>query len=76
MNLLGMPIDDACKIMRELGIKYNLIQYSVPTKYYNADSARVVRVKKIEENYYQLVYCLFKTEPEGTPKANKPWVNY
>lgn len=63
MTLLGMTLDNACEILKKAGFEYELIHYISIKPYKDADTERVVRVKRLNEKKYQIVYCNFKSYP-------------
>ncbi|BDF58504.1 hypothetical protein CE91St36_13210 [Christensenellaceae bacterium] len=61
MRLLGLPLDQVSKMLDGEGIPFQVVYYRSYKPYENADSVRVLRVRKLE-NTYELVVGEFKTE--------------
>ncbi len=60
MTLLGLPLADAERALRERGLEYRVTRYQSKRPYTEADSERVVRANEVD-GVYELVGCGFIT---------------
>jgi hypothetical protein len=60
-ELLGLPIDEACRLLENVGAKYCIMKYRSFKPYPDADETRVVRAVIREDGTIELLVSKFKT---------------
>ncbi|MDL2237244.1 hypothetical protein LJC56_05380 [Christensenellaceae bacterium OttesenSCG-928-K19] len=61
-DLLGLPVEVAESMLAKAGTEYTVTGYRSKKPYEDADSRRVVRVKRNDAGIYELTVCEFKTK--------------